>query len=121
MNSFLTPFKESIIFKILFAIAIFFYSLMTAAQADKNSELFKTLKAKDSILFEISFNTCELEKLAPIIANDFEFYHDIGGIQDKKGFMDALKNNLCSKPGNNKRNLVKNSLQVFPLNNNGKL
>ena len=33
----------------------------------------------------------------------------------------AIKNNLCSNPGNNKRNLVENSLQVYPLNNNGKL
>jgi hypothetical protein len=94
MNSFLTPFKESIILQAIFAIVFFFYSLMTAAQVDENSELFKTLKSKDSIIFERVFNKCELEKLTPIIAENFEFYHDIGGIQNREEFINAIKNNI---------------------------
>jgi hypothetical protein len=121
MNSFLTPFKESIILQAIFAIAFFFYSLMTAAQVDENSELFKTLKSKDSIIFERVFNKCELEKLAPIIAENFEFYHDIGGIQNSAEFINAIKINICSNPGINQRSLVKESLAVFEMKENNEL
>ena len=121
MESFLTPFKESFIFKILLAIVLFFYSLMSLGQVHKTSDVFKTLKSKDSILFESAFDTCELEKLESIIAENFEFYHDIVGIKNRDGFIAGIKNNLCSNPGVNRRQLVKNSLTVFELKNNSKL
>ncbi|MEE9407966.1 MAG: nuclear transport factor 2 family protein [Polaribacter sp.] len=121
MNSFLEPFKNSLIIKILIAIFLFLFSLVTNAQVDKNAGLYKTLKTKDSILFQRGFNKCELEKLEPIIAKDIEFYHDVAGVQDRKGFMDALKNNVCSNPGMNKRKLVENSLSVFQMKENNKL
>lgn len=121
MNSFLEPFKKSFALKVILFIAMLFYNFVLNAQVDKNSDLYKTLKSKDSLIFERAFNNCEIEKLAPIIADNFEFYHDVAGIQNKAGFIAAIKNNLCSNPGNNKRNLVENSLQVFKLNNNGKL
>ncbi|MCI2229543.1 nuclear transport factor 2 family protein [Polaribacter sp. MSW13] len=121
MNSFLEPFKKSIIIKIILAIVMFFYTFVMNAQVDKNSDLHKTLKSKDSIIFERTFNKCEIEKLEPIIAEDFEFYHDIAGIQNRKEFINAVKNNICSKPGNNKRNLVKGSLEVFEMKNNNKI
>lgn len=119
MNSFLAPFKESILLKIIIAIIAFFYSFIMNAQVEKSSELFKIIAAKDSILFERTFNNCEIEKLDPIIAEDFEFYHDIVGIQNKEAFVNAVKNNICKNPGNMKRNLVAGSLEVFPLQNNG--
>ena len=121
MNSFLEPFKKSFALKVILFIAMLLYNFVLNAQVDKNSDLHKTLKSKDSIIFERAFNKCEIEKLAPIIADNFEFYHDVGGIQDKAGFIEAIKNNLCSNPGVNKRNLVESSLQVFTLNNNGQL
>ena len=103
------------------AIALFIINFMANAQVDKSSNLYVTLKAQDSIIFERTFNKCELEKLVPIIAENFEFYHDIAGVQDRKGFIKAVKNNICTNPGNNKRELVKNSLEVFELKNNNKL
>ena len=57
----------------------------------------------------------------PIIADNFEFYHDINGIQDRNGFITAIKKNLCTNPGNYKRQLVKESLEVFSLKNEGEL
>lgn len=121
MNSFLKPFKESFIFKIIFWMLLFCYASLTNAQADKNSELFKIIKVNDSVVFENAFNHCNLEKLAPIIADNFEFYHDVGGIQDKKQFLETIKNNLCAKPGNNTRKLIEASLEVFPMKKNGEL
>jgi hypothetical protein len=118
MKSFLEPFKDSILFKILLALMIFLYTWVTNGQVNRTSELYKTLKSKDSILFESTFNRCELEKLKPILAEDFEFYHDIAGIQNRKEFIAAMKNNICAHPGNVKRQLVPKSLAVFPLKNN---
>ncbi len=119
MNSFLEPFKDSIIIKMLLAIILFFFSLFTNAQVDKNSELYKTLKSKDSIIFERAFNKCEIQKLEPIIAEDIEFYHDVSGAQNRSEFMKAVKNNVCSNPGNFTRQLIKSSLEVFSLKNKG--
>ncbi|MGJ8744181.1 nuclear transport factor 2 family protein [Polaribacter sp.] len=121
MNSFFEPFKDSFLIKILLAIILFLYSLFSNAQVDKNTEVYKTLKSNDSIIFERAFNHCELEKLAPIIAQNFEFYHDVSGIQNREAFMAAIKNNVCSKPGNYARQLVTNSLEVYELKNNGVL
>lgn len=91
------------------------------AQVDKNSDLFKTLKAKDSIIFERTFNLCETEKLEPIIAEDFEFYHDVAGVQNREEFIKAVKVNLCTNPGVFTRQLVDNSLVVYSLKNKGEL
>ena len=121
MDAFLEPFKNSFILKVIFFLAMLLYNFVLNAQVDKNSSLFKTLQSKDSIIFERTFNNCETEKLAPIIAENFEFYHDIVGTQNRKEFIDAIQKNVCSKPGINKRNLVKGSLEVHQLKNNGKL
>jgi hypothetical protein len=121
MKSFLEPFKDSLIFKILLAIMMFLFTWITNGQVDRTSELYRTLKGKDSIIFEGAFNRCELDKLEPIIAINFEFYHDITGIQNRKEFIAAVKNNICTNPGNFRRQLVEKSLTVFPLKKNGVL
>jgi len=118
MDSFLKPFRDSILIKVVIFLTMLFYNFVLNAQVDKNSNLYKTLKSKDSILFERGFNLCETEKLEAIITDDFEFYHDVSGIQNKAQFLTIIKNNLCTKPGNNTRQLVANSLEVHPLKNN---
>ncbi|WP_445750132.1 nuclear transport factor 2 family protein [Polaribacter sp.] len=121
MNSFLAPFKDSHLIKIFISIIAFLYAFIMNAQVEKSSDLYKILAAKDSILFERTFNKCEIEKLDTLIAENFEFYHDVAGIQNKEEFNNAVKNNICKNPGNMKRNLVSESLEVFPLKNNGVL
>ena len=94
------------------------------AQVDKNSELFNTLKAKDSILFKVGFNKCEIDKSAEIITDDLEFYHDNSGFSNsKEEFIQAMKTGIC-RPSNTEkvyRFLVKESLEVFPMYDNGTL
>jgi len=97
---------------------------IASAQVDKNSELFKTLKAKDSILFKIGFNKCEVEKSAELMFDDLEFYHDKGGITNSKDqFVKIMKNGICRENNPEKvyRILIDESLEVFPMYNNGKL
>lgn len=92
------------------------------AQVAKDSELFKTLKAHDSIFFERSFNQCDLNYLENAIHNDLTFYHDKGGIQNKKEFIAAVKKNIC---GNTVKKPIRKadaaSLEVFPMYKNNVL
>jgi hypothetical protein len=57
---------------------LFGIGLSLNAQTDSYSEVYKTLKANDSLLFQHSLNKCELQYLDQLISDDFEFYHDKG-------------------------------------------
>lgn len=105
---------------ILLPIFILFNSLK--GQVDINSDLYKTLKGKDSLMFNIGFNTCDMGVFESLVSENFEFYHDQSGItSNKKAFLDNTKNGLCKMNYKAKRVLVEGSLQVFPLSNNGVL
>ena len=119
-----SKFNQSIKSLLLCSIGLLMASGIATAQVDQNSELFNTLKAKDSILFKIGFNKCKVEKSAELMAEDLEFYHDKGGVTNTKAeFVAIMKNGLC-KPNNPEkvyRFLVEGSLEVFPMYNNGEL
>jgi hypothetical protein len=107
-------------------IVVFLWSILTSlfsnAQVSENSDLHKTLKSKDSIIFERTFNRCELEKLDNVINDDFEFYHDVAGQESRENFFLSVKNNICSNPNKKPiRKLVDKSLKVYPLKKDGKL
>jgi hypothetical protein len=93
------------------------------AQVSQDSEVFKQLKARDSLLFERGFNKCEIADFEFFISKDLEFYHDQGGVTTNKAdFLKAVRNNICSNPKMKPiRKLQKESLEVFPLFENGKL
>ena len=98
--------------------------MSSEAQVKQDSELFKTLKANDSLLFDVSFNTCNTQVLESLIADDLEFYHDQGGITNSKSeFMKVMKNGICNpdNPTKSRRELVEGSLEVYPLYKNGQL
>lgn len=114
--------NNSFLWKFLLYVWMLLTSLFSFGQEPNKTELFKKLYQKDSIIFERTFNKGELEKLAPIIASNFEFYHDVAGIQDRATFLKAVKNNICrNNDAKFIRKLVPNSLEVFPLKKNGKL
>ena len=76
------------IFSVVFSVAY--------AQVDTNSELFQTLKAKDSLLFDRAFNYCEGQYLEALTSEDFEFYHDQSGIiESKQDFLNIMKEGIC--------------------------
>lgn len=92
------------------------------AQISKNSALFIELQKQDSIFFERGFNNCDLDYLEGHIAGDLKFYHDQSGFQDKQAFFENTQKYICSSSGKKPiRKVDKNSLEVFPLHNNGKL
>lgn len=103
---------------LLGAFLIVFQTL--TAQVENDNILFIQLKKMDSIVFIEGFNKCDLISLEKLIAEGFEFYHDVGGSSDKDIFLQNMKNNICSSPERKPiRKLVKASLEVFPLYNQG--
>ena len=103
------------------AVALFSFGL-ASGQVAKTSEIFVTLKKQDSIFFERSFNLCDLEYLNKAVHNDLIFYHDQSGIQTRDVFIENTKKYICDdtirKPI---RKVVEESLEVFPMYNNGVL
>ncbi len=99
---------------------------MTAAmvfgQINRSSDLYRTLKEKDSLLFNAGFNTCNMPELESLVSDDFEFYHDKSGITPTKAdFISSIQNGLCKLNYKPRRELVEESLEVFPLNKDGVL
>lgn len=97
-------------------IAILFLPLASWSQVSRSSELFRTLKSNDSLLFNVGFNTCDITQFENLVSDNFEFYHDEAGITSSKAaFIAGVRDGLCKLPYKPKRVLVENSLQVYPL------
>ncbi|MCJ8288477.1 MAG: class A beta-lactamase-related serine hydrolase [Crocinitomicaceae bacterium] len=92
-------------------------SYLTIAQEDPNSDLYKTIMSKDSLLFDVGFNTCDISQFEKLYSDDFEFFHDKDSISYKKQFIYNLKNGLCGSPGEyqSRRELVEGSTKIYPL------
>lgn len=104
----------------IFILFLFFGNVQ--AQIEKNSPLFLELKKEDSIFFERGFNGCDMAFLEKKVDDNLKFYHDKGGFQDKKLFLQRTKENICSNPKQKPiRKVIESSLEVFPLYNNGVL
>lgn len=93
------------------------------SQEAKSSELYKTIMSKDSLLFNVGFNTCDISQFENLFSDDFEFYHDQDSISNKELFLINLKNGICL-PGKNykvRRDLKPGSTEIYPLTKNGAL
>ncbi|MFT5779313.1 MAG: CubicO group peptidase (beta-lactamase class C family) [Crocinitomicaceae bacterium] len=107
-------------FNIFSTIILLAVSINSNAQINNNSELFNSIYKSDSLLFEEGFNNCNLALVDSIVTDDFEFYHDMNGSQDKAMFLKTFKESLCSTPNRKPiRKLVRSSMEVFPLYNEG--
>jgi len=77
-----------------------------------DAELTSAITALDKQLFD-AYNNCDLDKLGSMVVDDLEFYHDKTGLMvGKQPFLVAIKSNICGKVT---RQLVKGSLEVYPL------
>jgi hypothetical protein len=58
-----------------------------------------------------------LEKQAFLYSDNLEFFHDKGGLTtSKQEVLDAISKNICGKVT---RELVENSIEVYPIHNYG--
>lgn len=105
--------------KKLIVFCLFLSTYSTVAQLDKNSDLYKTILSKDSLLFNIGFNTCNMAQFENLLSEKFEFFHDKDGISDKKKFLNDLKSGLCGDPANYqaRRELLPESTEIYALYN----
>ncbi len=109
--------------KLFLFTSLFLISIGLFAQVDSSSILFKTLLRKDSLVFNVGFNTCNVSVYDGLVAEDLEFYHDQGGItHSKREFIEIFKNGICkSEDFVSRRELISESVKVFPLYDNGVL
>ncbi len=111
-------------------LSIAAFLLAAALSAQKagpvaTKELYDEIAAKDRMLFDTVFNTCDTQALAGLVTDDFEMYHDKGGLVATSGaqFVENIRG-MCEgqKTGVDyraRRELVEGSLEVYPLNNYG--
>ena len=83
------------------------------------------IAAADKALFAAVFDTCDSAALGKMVTDDFEMFHDKGGLTSKSGaeFLKAI-DGMCArqKTGEDyrsRRELVPGTLKVYPVNNYG--
>ncbi len=94
------------------------YSQQTYIYKPDDQPLYDTIVKLDSIFFSL-YNNCstQLKAYADFYSDSIEFYHDKGGLNtSKKEIVEATKNNICGKVT---RELVKGSVEVYPIANYG--
>ncbi len=81
-----------------------------------DKELYATIVSMDKEYFD-AYNQCDLEKQAFLYSDNLEFFHDKGGLTtSKQEVLDAISKNICGKVT---RELVENSIEVYPIHNYG--
>ncbi|SFS76585.1 serine hydrolase [Lutibacter maritimus] len=109
-------------YKLILAIALILTIKNSIAQVAEDSNLFIELKKADSLIFNEGFNKCNFDALKKVLHQDLEFFHDVGGAQNLEQFNEAFSKNICGdfnyKPI---RRLLPETLEVYPLKNNGEL
>ena len=88
-------------------------------------ELTAEIAQADRELFDALFERCDVDKLATLVADDFEFYHDKSGLNATSGgqWLEGVRG-MCArqKAGTDyraRRELVEGTLRVYPINNYG--
>ena len=105
--------------QVAISIVILFLTFSAYCQVDKSDDLYKTIKEKDSLLFDIGFNNCNIEILQDLISREFTFFHDQSGItKSKDAFIESVQNGLCKLPYKAFRTLNQGSTYIYPLFNN---
>ena len=88
------------------------------AQSLKASDsLYKEIARMDTVLFN-AFNSRDMENFKMLFTEDLEFYHDKGGLTNYAYTIESFKNTIARNDGL-RRDLVKGSLEVYPINNYG--
>lgn len=109
-------------YKLILAIVLILTVKNSIAQIANNSSLFIELKKTDSLIFDEGFNKCNYTALKKALHQDLEFFHDIGGSQNLEQFYGAFSKNICGDSNYKPiRKLLPETLEVYPLKNNGKL
>jgi hypothetical protein len=91
--------------------------------ATSTNSLYREIKQLDARLFDAIFKECDLGSLTNLLAEDFEFYHDRGGLiaTNRTQFVEVIRK-TCERQKSgqevrSRRELV--SMEVYPLTGYG--
>lgn len=91
------------------------------SQREKDSvaqrKLYREIEVMDSALFA-AYNTQDIEKIKTFFDEDLEFYHDKGGLTNYDQNIGSIST-LFAKGYNIQRQLVKGTLEVYPVKDYG--
>lgn len=81
--------------------------------------LFQKIVNLDNLAFE-AYNSCNLSEFKNYFVEDLEFYHDKSGLICSRSVMiQALEAILCNSGVKIRRELIRSSLRVYPIDNYG--
>lgn len=105
--------------KKLLGLTVFLSTFARGQSFDYSKEILKA----DSMLFQVGFNTCDLQPFEQLLSSDFEFYHDKSGFSNRTQFLADLKTGLCSNPTSYQsfRTLNPKKNEFYPLYQNDTL
>ena len=91
-------------------------SNLAAQTIPAGAELEATILEMDSV-FWLAYNTCDVEKMMSYVGENVEFYHDKGGIINKRvDLAKAMNEGLCRSGANEiERRPVAGTIEVFPI------
>ena len=107
----------------LAVIAATITPISSCAQHNAQDSIQHIILSLDSMLFNVGFNQCKVQVFEDLLAEDFEFYHDKAGKQNKAEFLISLRNGLCADVLNyqSTRTLHQGSTKIHLLFSNGLL
>jgi len=90
---------------------------ITAADPSTSGALFDELARMDSTLFDAAYVTCDAGKVAALMVDDVEFYHDRTGLQTGQQVRDAFGRltQQCPRGQGVTREVVAGSVRVYPI------
>ncbi|MEO3403116.1 nuclear transport factor 2 family protein [Mucilaginibacter sp. CAU 1740] len=95
----------------------------TVASAQKKApavpdQLYKDVARADSLLFS-AFNNCDSVTYRKFLKDDFEFYHDLGGLNVGVDYEMRAFREMCQRGNHIRRELIKSTLEVYPIKDYG--
>jgi len=95
---------------------------LTAQSVHAGEDLETVFDALDRRLFDVGFNTCNLDESASLVAENLEFYHDQGGVtHGRDAFIATMEQNICNGRQTIRRERVDGSFRLERLYEDGTL
>ncbi len=90
-----------------------------ATQKHVDQKLYNTILHMDSVCFD-AYNNHDIQTLKKVFSENLEFYHDLGGLTNYEQNIQAFERIFVqNKVSGMKRELVKGSLEVYPIKDYG--